>query len=91
MVCRFLGYQGAESTRAQFGPGSGSIYLDDVDCTGSESNLAKCSHSGLNVNNCNHEEDVGVVCSTAPQNPEDESLNPGNQIWSTVFFLLLLF
>ncbi|XP_033640866.1 uncharacterized protein LOC117301092 [Asterias rubens] len=76
VVCRFLGYKGAEFTRVQFGPGSGSIYLDDVDCTGGESNLAQCSHNGLKVTDCTHEEDVGVVCSTALRNLEEEALAP---------------
>ncbi len=48
---------------AAFIPGSGSIWLDDVKCSGSEATLTQCPHRGLGNHNCNHDEDAGVVCS----------------------------
>ncbi|XP_063960668.1 uncharacterized protein LOC129267820 [Lytechinus pictus] len=65
VVCRMLGFPGAESAllSAFFGEGSGSTYLDNVDCTGEEENLAQCVHNGIMVENCGHHEDAGVVCS----------------------------
>ena len=47
---------------AVFGEGNGTIVFDDVVCTGEETNIAECSHSGLGVNNCDHSEDAGVRC-----------------------------
>ena len=36
--------------------------LDDVVCTGTEASLFDCPNSGLNIHNCGHSEDAGVVC-----------------------------
>ena len=47
---------------AAFGQGTGPIYLSNVGCTGSESSLLSCSHSGIGVTSCGHYEDAGVVC-----------------------------
>ncbi|XP_071485279.1 scavenger receptor cysteine-rich domain-containing protein DMBT1-like [Diadema antillarum] len=69
VVCRMLGYPGAEQaySRAHFGPGQGPIILDDVACHGDEESLAQCSHSGFFQNDCLHEEDAGVRCRGKPK------------------------
>ena len=66
VVCRHLGFgsSGTAIGSAGFGQGSGSIWLDSVTCTGSESTLASCGHLGVGVTrSCNHSEDAGVRCS----------------------------
>ncbi|PKK16910.1 deleted in malignant brain tumors 1 protein, transcript variant X1 [Columba livia] len=65
VVCRQLGCGTAllASGSARFGPGSDPIWLDDVDCVGSESTLAACRLSAWGEHNCGHSEDAGVVCS----------------------------
>ena len=66
VVCRQLGFgsSGTAIGSAGFGQGSGSIWLDSVTCTGSESTLSECGHLGVGVTRiCSHEEDAGVRCS----------------------------
>ncbi|XP_019637391.1 PREDICTED: deleted in malignant brain tumors 1 protein-like [Branchiostoma belcheri] len=67
VVCRMLGYSGANRVRgsAYYGRGSGDIYMDNVDCSGSESSLFDCSYPGWGIENCGHSEDVGIECSTS--------------------------
>ena len=59
-----LGFDGATQAvgLAEFGQGSGRIWLDDVFCLGDEGNLAECEHQPYGQNNCGHSEDAGVIC-----------------------------
>ena len=47
-----------------YGTGSGLIFLDDVECSGTEDTISHCRHSiwGSHKDYCNHNKDVGVIC-----------------------------
>ena len=47
---------------AYFGQGTGPIWLDEVQCTGSETHLVNCSKNAIGIHNCEHDEDAGVQC-----------------------------
>ena len=47
---------------ANFGPGSGLIYLDNVRCTGTEATLLACRGQDPGDHNCRPTEDAGVFC-----------------------------
>ena len=66
VVCRQLGYSDAVSalSYAHFGAGSGQIWLDNVNCVGSEDSIENCPHNGWGSHNCGHHEDASVVCSS---------------------------
>ncbi|XP_077403213.1 scavenger receptor cysteine-rich domain-containing group B protein isoform X2 [Vanacampus margaritifer] len=65
VVCRQLGCGVALDVKSQayYGYGTGAILLDNVQCTGEETHLSMCTHSGVGQHNCGHHEDAGVICT----------------------------
>ena len=47
---------------ADFRSGTGSILLDDVQCTGNESSLFQCPHNGIGNHACSTSDVAGVRC-----------------------------
>lgn len=64
IVCRMLGFKGGKAFQGseKYPPGSGTILMDDLMCTGNESSLFDCGFNGWGVSNCGHGEDAGVQC-----------------------------
>ncbi|NXL39600.1 DMBT1 protein, partial [Glaucidium brasilianum] len=69
VVCRQLGCGTAVSAlgSAHFGQGSGHIWLDNVNCTGTEAALSECQARPWGSNSCDHQKDAAVVCSGDPR------------------------
>ncbi|XP_029466617.1 deleted in malignant brain tumors 1 protein-like [Rhinatrema bivittatum] len=72
VVCRQLGC-GAAAVSDDFGPGNGSILLEEFQCAGSESWLWECPYDEEDSASCDHEDDAAVTCSGAVT----EGLAPG--------------
>ena len=53
---------GRAFTNAFFGAGTGPIYLDEVQCRSSSSQLLECSSRPIGSHDCLHTADAGVGC-----------------------------
>ncbi|XP_072181985.1 scavenger receptor cysteine-rich domain-containing protein DMBT1-like [Diadema setosum] len=92
IVCTSLGYEGAKDAlaNAAFGQGTGNIWLDNVLCTGKQTNIFDCDNNGIGVHNCAHSEDAGVRCSMDVRLVDGETPREGrvevyaNGAWGTV-------
>ncbi|XP_061299000.1 neurotrypsin [Pezoporus flaviventris] len=63
VVCRQLGFKYGKHAPESYSEGSsGPIWLDDVSCSGKETNLLQCSWREWGKHDCNHHEDVRLIC-----------------------------
>ena len=55
-------FSGNALRNAYFGQGTGSIFMNNVHCTGKESTLISCRHTTNHF--CRHTEDASVRCTS---------------------------
>lgn len=83
VVCNQLGGYAAFAAKCcqAYGPGTGQILMDGVNCIGTESTLESCPHEGWQSHNCQHYEDASAICSdiklTAPNGTTSTSTLEG--------------
>lgn len=53
---------GVPVSNSYYGNGTGSIWIDDIDCNGTETNLGQCQRKPWGQNDCDHTEDASVIC-----------------------------
>ena len=59
---RMLGYSYGQATiQSRFGSVPSTFYMDDVQCSGSETSILDCTYSS--VDNCDSDEGAGVICT----------------------------
>lgn len=51
------------SASGTFQAGTGPIWLDQVECQGSEASIERCVRNRWGIHDCSHSEDAGVECS----------------------------
>uniref|UniRef100_A0A3B4AYR2 Soluble scavenger receptor cysteine-rich domain-containing protein SSC5D n=1 Tax=Periophthalmus magnuspinnatus TaxID=409849 RepID=A0A3B4AYR2_9GOBI len=63
VACRELdcGNAVAVKYKAFYGKGTDQVWMDDIDCTGRENALSECPHRGFGENDCDHNEDAGLL------------------------------
>ena len=65
VVCKELGLGSAFAyvSRGFYGQGSGQIWLNELNCDGTEATIADCAHRGWGNHVCEHSQDTGVNCA----------------------------
>ncbi|CAM4458908.1 unnamed protein product [Caretta caretta] len=75
VLCKQLGCGSALSApdKAAFGEGTGPIWVETLNCRGTESSLWDCPAKPWGESNCGHKEDAAVNCSAPPRRPPTDS------------------
>ena len=90
VTCRQLGYSGAFIAAAVSEPGNGlPILLDNINCIGNESYIWDCANNGIAMHNCDHSDDVFLVC--LPEGDEFIICNCFCAYWSVSECIMIMY
>ena len=70
VACHQLGYSNEGTIMHdsnKYGPGTGNIFMDDLECVGAEKSLFDCQHNDIDTHNCYHTKDVGIFCNESKE------------------------
>ena len=56
------GKDAVAATGAAFGQGTGTVFLNALQCYGNETNLTQCAGAVFGTAPCSHSRDAGVTC-----------------------------
>jgi len=62
VACKQLGFGLPVAWWSDNNEGTGQIWLDELECVGTESSLGDCAHNGWGDHNCRHSEDISITC-----------------------------
>ncbi|KAG7281943.1 hypothetical protein CRUP_003001 [Coryphaenoides rupestris] len=82
-----LGCGSATISTAKYGQGTGTIWLDNVNCLGSESSIFNCGHRGFGSHNCDHIILLKMLVSFATHCEFTETCFPGASTVNTMIRL----
>ncbi|XP_025100423.1 deleted in malignant brain tumors 1 protein-like isoform X2 [Pomacea canaliculata] len=71
VACRMMGFNSSEKTATavssfKYREGTGAILLADLKCNGTETRLEQCNNALFYNNQCEHSQDVGIICNANP-------------------------
>ena len=96
LMCCYVGSIGAHGSYTE---SAWPIYINDLNCTGSEESVWECPHNGIEGYSCNHRQDASVMCQgTCTNNQHTHAfssaclvgryLHPSCYILFTMLFML---
>ncbi|XP_078311356.1 neurotrypsin-like isoform X1 [Crassostrea virginica] len=90
VLCHMLGFNRSGAwfrASSVYGEASGTIWLDDLVCTGSETSITQCQSNGWGVHNCRHSEDVAITCSSDTKTSEDDERTEISSLYRLLFIV----
>jgi len=82
-LCKALGFPGSGVLKKNFMSGrmytgsKGHVWLSNVQCKGTEGDVADCKHKGFGNHKCGHYNEVGICCKPRPWGTDPTTIKLG--------------